>query len=127
MVDPGRLSPTRLLINVSISWRLSGRPGVGETSYNCQRDADMMQLAGKPYLSRTLTQATRPNLVGAELSLPLKLCKLSLLRENLISTLLHFAESIYPSQELLCRSPSLSRSGRIRWWKELLGGFHAGL
>ena len=32
VVDPGRLSPTRLLISDSISRRLSARPGVGDIS-----------------------------------------------------------------------------------------------
>lgn len=32
-VDPGRLSPTKLLIKVSISRRFSARPGMGDTSY----------------------------------------------------------------------------------------------
>jgi hypothetical protein len=36
-VDTGLLSPTRLLIRDSISFRLSPRPGVGDMSYRVRR------------------------------------------------------------------------------------------
>jgi hypothetical protein len=93
VTDPGRLSPTRLLIRDSISRRLSARAGAGEI--NCvagQRGRPWVRtvLWGRiPDIAAAKTWAAWSILSGAKLSLALQLCELGLLRENLVPTLLH--------------------------------------
>ena len=99
VVDPGRLSPTRLFIRDSISRRLSALPGVGDMS--CSR----AWLACAPRSFRPRTHLTRAahalaphgRLAGPELSLPLQLGELRFFGEDFIAALLH---------SVVCSGPS---------------------
>lgn len=99
VTDPGRLSPTRLLIRDSISRRLSARAGAGEI--NCVdgqqgRPGVGTPGWGAPDIAAAETLATWSILGGAKLSLALELCELRLLRENLVPALLHCGCGVLP-------------------------------
>lgn len=93
-IDPGRLSPTRLLINDSISRRLSALPGVGDI--NCAesqlgQEAHLRQ--GKSDITTTYT-GTTATLTLTKLPLALEFGKLRLFGENLVPSLLHVGAAL---------------------------------
>lgn len=87
----------------SISRRFSSLLGVGEISYKWVAKLAVKDQSKEEYDNLThiasYTLSRCRGLACAELPLPLKLRELCLLCENLISTLLHFASPLRPSQE----------------------------
>lgn len=103
VVEPGLLSPTKLLMRCSMSRRVSARPGDGDI--NCagrqvnKRGPNALTAQGTNVAGAAYARAACGGLVGPKLSLPLKLCELCLLREDLISTLLHSDCPTVPSRD----------------------------